>query len=144
MEGWKLLFILLSLLVIPLLLPKNTKPSLYLSILKASTFCSSSSHNGHRACSVCFPASYFQCPLLILCSLRLGSVAPNFDAETSTGPINFHEFIGNNWVVLFSHPDDFTPICTTELGAFAKLEPEFNAIGVKLIGLVSILFCVAI
>ncbi|CRG90091.1 Mitochondrial peroxiredoxin PRX1 [Talaromyces islandicus] len=67
--------------------------------------------------------------------LRLGSVAPNFDAETSTGPINFHEFIGDSWVVLFSHPDDFTPICTTELGAFAKLEPEFSAIGVKLIGL---------
>ncbi|KAL2013312.1 hypothetical protein VTN00DRAFT_837 [Thermoascus crustaceus] len=67
--------------------------------------------------------------------LRLGSVAPNFDAETTNGPINFHEFIGNNWVVLFSHPDDFTPICTTELGAFAKLEPEFAARGVKLIGL---------
>ncbi|KAH8700188.1 mitochondrial peroxiredoxin PRX1 [Talaromyces proteolyticus] len=67
--------------------------------------------------------------------LRLGSVAPDFDAETSNGPINFHNFIGDNWVVLFSHPDDFTPICTTELGAFAKLEPEFNAIGVKLIGL---------
>lgn len=67
--------------------------------------------------------------------LRLGSIAPNFDAETTNGPINFHEFIGNNWVVLFSHPDDFTPICTTELGAFAKLEPEFAARGVKLIGL---------
>ncbi|GAD98498.1 peroxiredoxin 1 [Paecilomyces lecythidis] len=67
--------------------------------------------------------------------LRLGSIAPNFDAETTGGKINFHEFIGNNWVVLFSHPDDFTPICTTELGAFAKLEPEFAARGVKLIGL---------
>ncbi|KAJ9296296.1 hypothetical protein DTO271G3_5437 [Paecilomyces variotii] len=67
--------------------------------------------------------------------LRLGSIAPNFDAETTNGKINFHEFIGDNWVVLFSHPDDFTPICTTELGAFAKLEPEFAARGVKLIGL---------
>jgi len=67
--------------------------------------------------------------------LRLGSIAPNFDAETTRGPINFHDFIGNNWVVLFSHPEDFTPVCTTELGAFAKLEPEFTKRGVKLIGL---------
>lgn len=72
-------------------------------------------------------------------SLRLGSVAPNFDAQTSTGNVSFHDFIGNHWVVLFSHPDDFTPICTTELGAFAKLEPEFTARGVKLIGLVGLL-----
>ena len=68
-------------------------------------------------------------------SLRLGSVAPNFDAETTKGPINFHDFIGDKWVVLFSHPEDFTPVCTTELGAFAKLEPEFTRRGVKLIGL---------
>merc|ERR1712098_367099 len=67
--------------------------------------------------------------------LRLGSIAPNFDAETTKGPIDFHDFIGNNWVVLFSHPEDFTPVCTTELGAFAKLEPEFTRRGVKLIGL---------
>ncbi|KAI9733051.1 MAG: peroxiredoxin 1 [Cirrosporium novae-zelandiae] len=67
--------------------------------------------------------------------LRLGSVAPNFDAETTNGPINFHEFIGDKWVVLFSHPEDYTPVCTTELGAFAKLEPEFTKRGVKLIGL---------
>lgn len=67
--------------------------------------------------------------------IRLGSTAPDFETQTSTGPIKFHDFIGNNWVVLFSHPDDFTPICTTELGAFAKLEPEFTARGVKLIGL---------
>jgi glutaredoxin/glutathione-dependent peroxiredoxin len=69
------------------------------------------------------------------CSLRLGSLAPNFDAETTQGPINFHDFIGDKWVVLFSHPEDFTPVCTTELGAFAKLEPEFTRRGVKLIGL---------
>ncbi|KAK7961712.1 mitochondrial peroxiredoxin PRX1 [Apiospora aurea] len=67
--------------------------------------------------------------------LRLGSTAPNFKAETTTGPIDFHEFIGDKWVVLFSHPEDFTPVCTTELGAFAKLEPEFTKRGVKLIGL---------
>jgi len=67
--------------------------------------------------------------------LRLGYVAPNFQAETTNGPIDFHEFIGDKWVVLFSHPEDYTPVCTTELGAFAKLEPEFTKRGVKLIGL---------
>lgn len=67
--------------------------------------------------------------------LRLGSIAPNFQAETTQGKIDFHEFIGNNWVILFSHPEDYTPVCTTELGAFAKLTPEFEKRGVKLIGL---------
>ncbi|KAK3675307.1 peroxiredoxin 1 [Recurvomyces mirabilis] len=67
--------------------------------------------------------------------LRLGSKAPNFKAETTAGPIDFHEFIGDKWVVLFSHPEDYTPVCTTELGAFAKLEPEFTKRNVKLIGL---------
>ena len=67
--------------------------------------------------------------------LRLGSIAPNFKAETTQGNIDFHEFIGDNWVILFSHPEDYTPVCTTELGAFAKLEPEFAKRGVKLIGL---------
>ncbi|KAI9847446.1 MAG: hypothetical protein M1838_000865 [Thelocarpon superellum] len=67
--------------------------------------------------------------------IRLGSVAPNFQAETSNGKIDFHEYINGKWAILFSHPAANTPICTTELGAFAKLNPEFEARGVKLIGL---------
>lgn len=67
--------------------------------------------------------------------IRLGTKAPNFQAETTKGKIDFHEFIGDSWVILFSHPEDYTPVCTTELGAFAKLEPEFTKRGVKLIGL---------
>ncbi|EMF14508.1 thioredoxin-like protein [Sphaerulina musiva SO2202] len=67
--------------------------------------------------------------------LRLGSVAPNFQAQTTHGDIDFHNFIEGKWTILFSHPADFTPVCTTELGAFAKLKDEFKKRDVKMIGL---------
>lgn len=67
--------------------------------------------------------------------IRLGDIAPDFTAETTEGTIRFHEFIGDGWVVLFSHPKDFTPVCTTELGYMAKIEPEFTRRNTKLIGL---------
>jgi|SRR6187402_125327 len=68
-------------------------------------------------------------------SLRINDVAPDFTAETTEGTIHFHEWIGDNWAVLFSHPKDFTPVCTTELGAVAGLEKQFAERGVKVIGL---------
>src|ERR1017187_2552435 len=67
--------------------------------------------------------------------LRINDEAPNFTAETSQGTINFHEWIGNGWAILFSHPKDFTPVCTTELGYMAGLEPEFAKRNTKIIGL---------
>jgi thioredoxin-dependent peroxiredoxin len=67
--------------------------------------------------------------------LRIGDVAPDFTAETTQGAIRFHDWIGDGWAVLFSHPKDFTPVCTTELGFMAGLEPEFAKRGCKIIGL---------
>lgn len=70
--------------------------------------------------------------------LRLGSEAPNFQAKTTQGDIDFHKWLNGKWAILFSHPRDFTPVCTTELGAFAKLKDEFEKRGVQMIGLVGI------
>src|SRR6516225_8199597 len=83
------------------------------------------------------PADWHGCRIdwRLVMTLSLNDTAPDFEAETTEGKIRFHDWIGNSWAVLFSHPKDFTPVCTTELGYMAKIKPEFDKRGVKIVGL---------
>src|SRR5207247_9856680 len=74
-------------------------------------------------------------PRRCVMTLQINDVAPDFEADTTEGRVRFHDWIGDKWAVLFSHPKDFTPVCTTELGYLAKIKPEFDKRGVKVIGL---------
>src|SRR5262245_25576790 len=97
---------------------------------------SSNPHRLHIADRGCLAKNHEQTlSRRLVMTLRLGDVAPDFEAQTTEGPIRFHEWLGDCWAVLFSHPKDFTPVCTTELGYMARLKPEFDKRRTRVIGL---------